>query len=167
MAATAPYKLKLDAVLDSTTNCLVLHLQGNPAPLPSAYTFYTGTSNQVEVTVFFPVAGGTLIFAGNTYVDSDNNTIITVQCAVNGDYEIEPSTPTTTAPTTTSLPSRPTQPKPPIHGGPIGGPIHGGPVMQTAEAAGGTERSERPRAPGTRVRLLPKIGYPPSGGDDT
>jgi hypothetical protein len=139
MATTTMYKLKLDAVPDAS-NCLVLRLQGGTSPLPSLYTFYTGTFRQVEVTVFFPMAGGSLYFAGTTYSDSDGNNVIVVQCAVSGEIEIEAISPSSATPTVTR-----------------------------AEEADTTESPSHvapPLAPGVRVRLMPKIGYPPSGGGD-
>jgi hypothetical protein len=139
MATTTTYILKLDAYYDASNN-LLLRLQGSTAPLPNPYTFYTGTLSQVEVRVFFPAPSGMLYFAGTTYPDSDSNSIIVVNCTSSGDYEVEPILPSTYTRTT----------------------------GDDGESAGTTALPlGRPRAPTTRVSLMPKMGYPPSGDGDT
>jgi hypothetical protein len=136
---TTIYQLRLDAVLDAASNCLVLNLRGATAPLPSSYSFYTGTLSSVQVTVYMPAPGGSLVFAGSTYADTDNNKIIVVQCTASGEYEIEAFMPPT------------------VITKPVDGP----------ETMGETSLRSKPQAPSTRVKLVPKIGYPPSGDGDT
>jgi hypothetical protein len=148
MATTTKYILKLDAYYDAN-NCLLLRVQGTTAPLPTPYSFYTGTLSQVEVRVYYPAPSGLLYFAGTTYPDSDGNSIISVNCVAGGEFEVEPILPSTAAPTTT------TQAK----------------EVSLLESDGTTEGAGTTapvrRAPSTRVRLMPKMGYPPSGGGDT
>jgi hypothetical protein len=121
----------------NATNTLVLRLPSTTADLPSPYTFYTSTYTTVELTVTFPVPGASLCLAGTTYADSDNNNSVIVQFASPGDHEIELFLPSSTTAT-------------------------------SAETAGGEpNRYGGPRAPGIRCRLVPKIGYPPTGDGDT
>jgi hypothetical protein len=136
---TNTYQLKLDAVLDAVNACLMLRLRDASAPLPSTFNFYTGRTNLVQVTVYLPSPGGSLFFDGTTYLDSDNNKIIVVQCPASGEHEIE-----------AFLPSAALVTKP-------------GDLETESEPS----LLRKPQAPSTRVKLVPKIGYPPTSGEDT